>query len=217
MKKYDINFSIDLTQSILWQYNNAERLRALIAAEARFFDAEVQGFWQNWYRDVFNLNTANGFGLAVWAVILGVSQDIRLGEDVPADVWGFDTEAIDNGNKNFVHGNFVRTENVLQVKTEQLRMLLKIRAMQLVSNGSAYDINRMLKMIFGDRAYVLDNHDMSITYVLDDSLSLDELFILQETSAFKPPAGVEYKLKFTRDNNWGFGTFRENYSDSNFY
>ena len=219
MQRYELNDNIDLRQSILWQYDDAKKLQGLIEAEACFFDKEVRGFWRNWYRDVFNLETANAFGLMVWAVILGVSREIRLNTETPAEVFGFGPEAdsADNANQNYGHGNFVRTENVLQVKTEQLRMLLKIRAMQLFSNGSLYDVNRMLKKVFGPKAYAVDNFDMTITYVIAYELTLDELFIVKESNALKPPAAVDYRLVFIRANNWGFAPYRKNFDNSNFY
>lgn len=218
MKIYDLDFSINLLGSILWQYNDADKLQRLMQSEADFFNREVKEFWRGWRRDVFDLNTANAFGLSVWAIILGVSQDVRLNNETPENIFGFaPAEGYSNTYQNYNHGNFIRSENVLQVKAEQMRMLLKIRAMQLVSNGSLYDINRMLKMVFGVKAYAVDNFDMSMTYMFERELTADEQLVVQESDALVPPAAVKHEILFTRPNNWGFAPFRKNYNYSNLY
>ena len=63
------NPSLDLAggeRVFLWQYSNASRLNKILQAEIDFWGQEVSAFVKNWQRDVFNLKTANSFGLEVW-------------------------------------------------------------------------------------------------------------------------------------------------------
>lgn len=72
-------FHSDLLRAILWQYEGADNLKALARFKSDWFGRATVSFWQNWYRDVFNIDTANDFGLSVWSRIL----DVPLGIDIP--------------------------------------------------------------------------------------------------------------------------------------
>lgn len=221
MQIYNLDFNINLLRSILWQYNDAEHLQALINAEAEFYSLSSAGFWQNWYRDVFNLDTANDFGLIIWSVILGSYRDVRLNTESRGRIFGFNAKegvALANSNQNFNFGNFTSSESIVSVNRDQLRMLLKIRAMQLVSNGSAYDINRMLNRVFPDNSvFCRDNLDMTMTYVFTEAPSMDILFLLQKAEVFRPPAAIGYNVRVFSARTWGFGAHRMNFHRGNFF
>ncbi|PHM28035.1 phage protein [Xenorhabdus budapestensis] len=114
MKIQAFDFHSDLLRAILWQYENAPKLNTLAHRKAADFEHSNVAFWHHWYRDVFNIDTANDFGLAVWARIL----DVSLGIDVaPSDKTktgiGFDKK------RNF-KGNFRRNSDyILQLTTGQ--------------------------------------------------------------------------------------------------
>lgn len=87
------DFSIDLLRTLLWQYNEAENLEALLTKKQEFLDSINNDFWQDWITDVFNLQTANEFGLSVWSIILNLplfTTDDSSPSDFPA--WGFGAE-----------------------------------------------------------------------------------------------------------------------------
>ena len=65
-----LEFNVNLMRTILWQYENAPKLKALVQSEQDWANENVTEFWKDWYRDVFNLKTANDFGLNVWSRIL---------------------------------------------------------------------------------------------------------------------------------------------------
>ena len=71
------DFSVDVLVNLLWQYNEADNLRALLENKQRFMRNNHTAFWNNWITDVLNIETANDFGLSVWALIL----DVRLTVD----------------------------------------------------------------------------------------------------------------------------------------
>ena len=60
-----IDYTVNVLRPLLWQYNQADNLRGLLELKQVFYDREQRDFWQNWYRDVFDLRTANDFGLTV--------------------------------------------------------------------------------------------------------------------------------------------------------
>jgi hypothetical protein len=66
------DFSVNLLQALIWRYNKVERLLALLQSKQDWFDTNQEGFWSDWFNNVFNLDTANEFGCNVWAIILGI-------------------------------------------------------------------------------------------------------------------------------------------------
>ena len=64
-KIQDFTFSANLLESLLWQYNEAETLQSILQQKQDWYDLNFSQFWDDWYNDVFNLQTANNFGLSV--------------------------------------------------------------------------------------------------------------------------------------------------------
>ena len=62
--------TIDLDKAIDWQRSKATKLKALIEKKQAWYQANHCDFWNDWVTDVFNLETANEFGLSVWSIIL---------------------------------------------------------------------------------------------------------------------------------------------------
>lgn len=207
----EFDFSVDLLRHLTWQYNDAIRLQTLLQRKQDWYDANQRDFWANWYRDVFNLLTANDFGLAVWARIL----DFPLVADVPpsdsAKVgWGF------GGNrKNYGHGNFKRAEGgTISLTTEQKRLVLRLRYFQLTSNGTIPQINEIMTSLFGS-AYALDGLNMTMTFVFNFVPSSSVQFILQKYDLLPRPAAVKATYLFDPEKKWGYGQYRLNYYQKN--
>jgi len=78
---------------------------------------------EDWYTNVFNLQTANDFGLAVWSQILSLPLFGKYKPDPPdKPIWGFGTN-----NQNFGHGNFTFNSGGINLTTEEKRLVLKLR------------------------------------------------------------------------------------------
>ena len=80
--------------------------------------------------------------------------------------------------------------------TEQYRLLLRGRLFLLRMRGSIPEINEYLKLIFNDsgRAYIQDNLDMTMNYVLEFNPTEEQTAVLLNTSVLPKPAGVRYKI-----------------------
>lgn len=74
MKISNFDFYCDLNPVILWQYLDAEKLKALVANQQQFMDDNVGDFYTDFNRDVLNIETANTFGLEVWGALLQVPR-----------------------------------------------------------------------------------------------------------------------------------------------
>lgn len=211
----EFEFSTNLLASLLWQHDNASRLRAIVEAEQRWFDEHQTAFWSNWVRDVFDLRTANNFGLSVWAIILNMPLLVFVESSGTREVFGFEPYGL-----NFSNGNFGRdSDAALSLTTEQRRLALRLRYFQLVSRGTVPEVNQFLKELFGDQgpAYVLDGGDMTATYVFAYLPEPNVLYVLQQFDLLPRPAGVEINVLINPGDGFGFAPFYLNFENGNFY
>lgn len=146
MKIQALDLSVDLLRVLLWQYNDADKLQSLVRSKQAWYDAAHTGFWTDWITDVFDLRTANDFGLAVWAIILGVSFVVPPSADA-ADkpIWGFDQY-----REGFNQGNFATIGGGSGLTTDQKRLVLRLRYFQLVTRGAVPEVNAFMKEVFGN-------------------------------------------------------------------
>src|SRR5690554_6419262 len=139
MKEQAFDFSVNLMRSILWQYEGAPNAVALARNDQAFIDVRHSEFWEDWITDVFDLTTANTFGLTVWARILDLPITILESRNVD-NVWGFGIH-----NENFNNGGFgVGLDSEITLDTESARQLLRLRWVQLTMRPTVPNINRAL-------------------------------------------------------------------------
>jgi hypothetical protein len=211
------DFSTDLLKALLWQYNDAQNLQGLIQSQQDWMTANHKGFWENWYRDVFNLQTANSFGLQVWSIILDVPIVVIARAPQEPDIpFGFDE---DDGN--FENSNFAALPyEVRQLTTEQARLVLKLRYAKLVSDGTVVHTNEILSRLFDDRegAYVIDNHDMTISYVFAQEIPSKIRFIFQNYDILPRPSAVKINnISVISIIPFGFDQDNNNFDQGSFY
>ncbi|WGN90798.1 hypothetical protein [Burkholderia phage vB_BglM_WTB] len=150
-----IPYSNDSTQAIKWLQNKAPKLQALINAKADWYSSFNDQFWTEWYTNVFNLDTANTFGLQVWCIILGLPST-QFGLFPVGQSWAYGA-----ARENYVYsgtlpapagssagGNFFGGSDSTLLNLDEVRFALKLRYAALVGNGRIAYINRMLNWIF---------------------------------------------------------------------
>lgn len=188
MKIVNIDFKNDLSPVLLWQYLDAEKMKAMIANEQAFVDESVTKFWTDFNHDVLNLATCNEFGLSLWGKLLRVQRPIYT----------------DGG--------------VLKVfDDEQYRLLLQARIYLLTFDGSAKSLNEFFKTLFPDIVVeVRDNLDMtvSINFLSEITPEIEVVLRMHEMDSitgqivytFLPrPSGVEYIINTEVDYSTTFG------------
>ncbi len=199
------NYNVDLLRASLWQYDNATSLQSLLNSKKSWYDTNQTEFWNDWYTDVFDMRTANMFGLSVWSIILGQSLLTPFADINGDNVWGFGIN-----NQNFGNGNFAQSSggnNVYSLETA--RLLLRLRRYQLISSGTVPETNRMLKELFGNYGlvYLVDNHDMTQTYVFGFAIPAEIRYMLDNTDILPRPAGVGSEIIEDIELIYGFGGF----------
>lgn len=215
MSIQQFDFSVDLLKALLWQYNDAARLEELLRQKQIWYDTNQKTFWEDWVRDVFDLRTANDFGLAVWAVILNIPLAVASqGDASDKPIWGFGIY-----RQPFNNGNFASISSSI-LTTEQKRIVLRLRYFQLTTTGSVPEINRFFKYLFQPLgpAYVVDGYAMNARYVFGFPLSSDLETVLTQYDLLPRPAGVKVDYVIIGDaDGWGFGRYHEAFNNGNFY
>jgi hypothetical protein len=213
MRVQALDFSIDLLQAILWQYNDAAKLQSILEQKQTWYDENYSEFWEDWYRDVFDLRTANDFGLSVWAILLNIPLTITSGGTPSTNLWGFGPF-----RKNFNRGTFAPSTSGIKLTTTQKRLVLRLRYFQLVTRGAVPEINRFLDYVFEDfgKVYILDGLDMTINYVFTFLPPSQLRFVLESYDVLPRPAAVGVNYVVLVRDTFGFGPFHTNFNRGNF-
>lgn len=212
-----LDTSVDLLQALLWQHDSAEKLVRLARLKAQWYEKNQSEFWSNWVRDVFNIDTANQFGLAVWGRILDVPMQVTSAPDVGKAAFGFGT-----AHRNFNRGNFAnKNSNTVGLTVEQQRLIIRLRYFKLTARGTVPETNRFLKRLFEDegqgRVYVTDPYDMTyVTYFFEQAPNSQIQYILDHYDLLPRPATLGIKYQIQPRPSFGFGVSHLNFGNGNF-
>lgn len=212
----EFDYSVDLLRAILWQYTDATNLQSLLQSKQDWYDVNQSEFWNDWYNNVFNLATANDFGLSVWSVILGQPIYINNGPPPAND----QTFGIGPFNQNLTNGNlFGGTHTVYYFSTPIARLLLQLRYFQLTSAGTVPEINRMLKYLFSDYglAFLVDDLNMTQRYLFYFSIPSEMLLMLTSFDILPRAAGVKSTIEEQFIMPFGIGIYRANLTNGNLF
>jgi hypothetical protein len=210
------DFIVDLLAALLWQYNSATRLQSILQQKQDWYSENQTQFWTDWYTNVFNLATANEFGLNVWSIILNLPLFVNSSSDsLSKPTFGFNAGYF----KNFGRGNFSsRTGGTAALSLEIKRIALQLRYFQLCSSGTVPEINRFLAYVFRNygKAFLLDGHDMTQSYVFEFTLTGDLQYLFENFDLLPRPAGVGSTWSDSTRRVFGFGAANLNYNNGNF-
>lgn len=148
----------------------------------------------NWYDDIWNVQTAVGYGLDVWGRIVGVSRVLQV---AAGGYLGFD-EAQDSSLDvlDFGYGIFYSgapTTSNFALTDDAFRTLIYAKALANITSGSITGINAILMLLFGSQgnAWVIDNGNMTMTYAFDFTISAVDAAILENSGVMPRPCGVQ--------------------------
>lgn len=214
------DFNVNLLQTILWEYNDAESLISLIKSKQQWYEVNQTEFWNDWYVNVFNVLTANDFGLAVWSMILGLPLFIDPTPDEDGKpIFGF--PLLTNSFFNFNQAAFSsKNSSIIVLPTEDKRLIIRLRYFQLTNRCDVLDTNQFLKTVFNDAGYgdvyVLDTLKMEIRYVFTFTPPANLLTVIKTYDLLPRGAGVGIKYIDATRNTFGFGPFYKNFNNGTF-
>lgn len=164
-KVFELDTDLNLGDCFLWQYDQAAKIKSLLQKKQSFCQKEITEFWNNWLTNVFNIDTANEFGLSIWGTFLDVQRP-----------------------------SYELNGEIVQFDDDQYRTLIKGRLMLMNSNGSIPSINAYLNYLFpGKAVFAVDYYDMSINLVFYYQPTEKEMAIIQSEGFLPKPAGVNIK------------------------
>jgi len=182
--------------TLISQYANSPTLITLINA----FDESVnpEDDLDTFYEFVWNIATAQGFGLDIWGRIVGIGRTVTFPSQEPN--FGFEeayTEpTADAGPQPFgsapMFGGTL-TSSTYTLTDDAYRTLILCKAMSNISDGSAPSLNRLLLNLFAGRGrcYVNDLGDMQMRLTFEFFLQPFERAILTQSGVIPRPAGVQ--------------------------
>lgn len=178
------------TDTILSQYANSPAITQLIDEFNQWLDpgSDLDAF----YNMVWNVETAQGFGLDIWGAIVNIPRQITIPEQ-PLYL-GF--EEAEPGSHPFDQEPFYSgsagTSSVYLLGDDAYRVLIMTKALANISSFTAPGVNALLRYLFAGRGscYVLELSPMQIEYVFNFSLKSWEAAVLQQPALMPRPAGV---------------------------
>lgn len=200
MKKYEMK----IVRPIDWQRNKAPKITKIIQSKEDWYSRYKLKFWSDWQKDVFDLRTANDFGLVVWCNLLNVPAQAFVFVK-HNNYWAFGDKrknffSVNTGIGSTKGGNFT-DDGLSGLNTEEARKSLRMRYYSLILNNSVPSINAALLDVFGrddnglSNAYVIDNNDMTMTYVHKDYWSRTMVENLVKYDIMPRPGSVKIRFE----------------------
>lgn len=196
----------DPSPTVISQYANSPTILALAFSMGDYLRPDVN--FEAFYNFVWNVDTAQGFGLDIWGKIVGISRLLKIEADSP--VFGFENVDSPPDWSPFNQGTFNSgdaSSNTFILADPAYRTLILTKALANIVATTAPAMNRLLRNLFPNRGkcYVLDLGGMAMSFVFEFSLSTVELAILTQSGALPHPAGVLFSVTVSPSGgNFGF-------------
>lgn len=194
---------IDVERTIISQYANSPTILQLIRGMNAHIDPAAD--FDNFFWWVWNVDTAQGFGLDDWGKIVNIGRDLTI----PAEPFYFGFSEALPGAQPFDQAPFFNGFGDTQTYTlsdEQYRKLILTKALSNITTTTAPAINQLLQNLFSDsgRAYVHDLGGMRMMYTFEFVLSPFQFAVLTQSGAIARPAGVDAILIVVPSPTFGF-------------
>lgn len=177
------------------QYESSPIINKLIDYRSEYF-----GGWSDKFYDiVWNVDTAQGFGLDIWGRIVVIGRDLEV---QAGEYFGFDSEPTRSwmpfNQAPFYTGQ--KQTSTYRLTDQAYRALILTKALTNISATDYKSLNRSLSNLFSGRgnAYVKKTGTMEIQYVFEFYLEAWEISIIITDGILPRPAGV--KVSAVYDN-----------------
>ncbi len=188
-------FDVDAT--VISQYQQSPTLVEMVEDFAVYIDPRTN--LTEFYALVWNVDTAQGFGLDVWGKIVGVSRLLRVIADDPT--FGFDNASTPPPDwEPWSQGRFALSGGLggeaVILPDDAYRILILTKALANIAATSSAAINQLLRNLFPGRgkAYVRDLGGMAMQFVFEFALTPVEYAIVSQSGAVPHPAGVSLSV-----------------------
>jgi hypothetical protein len=212
--------------TILSQFANSPTILSLIGSFSAAVDpsANIDAF----YDLVWNIDTAEGYGLDVWGRIVGVTRVLQV-ENGEVDFGFAEADASSVLGSTFILGasvlgyeaysggtaqpfgqgvfyNGTPTSSNYTLSDDAFRTLILAKALANISQSNIHAYNTILMTLFPNRgnAFVTDSGNMQMNLVFMFPLQPFEIAIILQSGAFTPPTGVGFNVMVAATPTFGF-------------
>ena len=179
----------NVLQTVVSQYGNSPVLLGLINRFNAAVDPSTN--FDNFYNDIWNLQTASGIGLDIWGRIVGVSRALQITEarwegfsqqtTLTSDPFGF--SPLYSGQQLLFPYNLSDTDFLT---------LIYAKARSNIWDGSIPGLNAIMMSMFpgSGNCYVVDGLNMTLTYTYEFALTSVQAAVVFQSGILPRPAGV---------------------------
>lgn len=178
-------------QTVYAQFANSPAINTILDGFNQAIDPSAN--IDAWYDNIWNVQTAVGYGLDVWGRIVGVSRVLQV---AAGGFLGF-AEAQDPSYSvlSFGYGIFYSgtpTTSNYALSDDAFRTLIFAKALANITDGSITGINAILMLLFGayGEAWVEDNRNMTMTIAFNFVPTPVQTAIVETSGVIPRPSGV---------------------------
>jgi hypothetical protein len=181
---------IDVERTLISQYANSPTITALVQGMNQHLDPRAD--FDTFYDYVWNVETAQGFGLDILGRIVDISRELQIADAV--DYFGFN-EALPGAhsfNESPFYSGTPAATSTYSLADDAYRQLILVKALANISATTAPALNQLLQNMFAGRGrcYVNDLGGMQMRYTFEFELTPFEFAIMTQSGALPRPAGV---------------------------
>lgn len=185
---------LNVEQTIISQYGNSATITQLVRNMDQYIDPRAD--FDTFYDFIWNVETAQGFGLDIWGRIVNISRELQIPPD--STYFGF-SDALPGsypfGEQPF-YGGTPGATSTYRLADDAYRQLILVKALANISATNAPSLNQLLQNMFAGRGrcYVNDLGGMALRYTFEFDLTPYEFAIMTQSGALPRPAGVNASL-----------------------
>lgn len=180
--------TFDWNSTVLSQYANSPILLQLLEDTAAWFDQSLN--LDNFADLIWDVTTAQGYGLDVWGRIVGVGRVVQITADDWLGFTGPPGVSGDSLNVKPFYSGGAATDNYA-LSDDAFRQLILAKALANICDGGIAAINQVLLNLFPNRGncYVTEGV-RTMTYTFNFVLSPVELAVVSQSGVLPHPPGV---------------------------
>lgn len=194
----------NVQRTIIAQFANSPTITALVDSLNSALDTSP--LFQQFFDDVWNVDTAVGFGLDYWGRIVGLPNGRLLQLGTNNQIFGYENDDIPPDWAPFNQGTFFTgadASTTFVLADGAFRTLILAKALANITATNSKDLNRLLRNLFPGRgrAYVIDRGKsntavggMTMSFVFEFTLTAVEYAILTQSGVLPHPAGVGFNV-----------------------
>lgn len=186
-------------KTIQSQYGSSAHLKGIIEAFAKEINptVDIETFYQNMY----DPRTAEGFGLDVWGMIVGVDRLLEVDDGDYFGFFGSDLTPMDNEPFYYDQG----ATNVYRIEDDAFRELIFLKAFANISDATLPKIKYVINQLFDGSTAIMAGHMVIRVLFMTYKIPLFSLALLKRYGFMNLGAGVgwEYYIVNPRET-FGF-------------